>query len=65
MFDYNQTLLQQRQSEIAKRANATSEGWTRPAPSIFGKLFVALKPAKRTHRPAQHRPAVKPTLATK
>ena len=66
MFDYNQTIQQQqRQSEIAKRASATSEGWTQPVPNIFDKLFAALKPAKRTQQPAKQRSAAKPTLAIK
>jgi hypothetical protein len=61
MFDYNQMIQsQQRQSEIARNANAPEpEGWTHPVPNVFDKLFAALKPAKKAQTPARR--SVKPT----
>lgn len=64
MFDYNQMIQnQQRQSEIARQANATEpEGWTHPVPNLFDKLFAALKPAKKAQKTTRQvaTPAAKP-----
>jgi len=55
MFDYNQMIQnQQRQREIARKANAPEpEGWTHPVPNIFDKLFAALKPAAKPQKPVR------------
>ena len=64
MFDYNHMIQnQQRQSEIARKANAPEpEGWAHPVPNLFDKLFAALKPAQKVQKPAPHTsvPATKP-----
>jgi hypothetical protein len=67
MFNYNQMIQsQQRQSEIARKVNASEpEGWTHPVPNLFDKLFAALKPAKKAQTPAQKRASSTKTLPAK